>query len=247
MTDFFFLVFLCIQIVGGLIVGITSFGGNLFAVPMMTLIMGARDAILLGCVTFLSLIVLISVFYWKHLLWREIIILSIAGMIGAPFGAWLLVHASLRFLLLSAGLTIVLFLAWQFVMPRLTRRNLPIPEWVAWPCGILAGVMSGTVAMGGPPVAFYAYMRHWSKENTLGSVSAAFALQIVVIIITQSAKGLYDWELVKLCFWGCAASCIGLFMSLPLVRHINIVVFRRLVLFMLALSAGVLLVKGFIA
>ena len=35
---------------GGFINGVTSFGGNLFAVPLMTLAMDAKDAIVLGCI-----------------------------------------------------------------------------------------------------------------------------------------------------------------------------------------------------
>ena len=48
------LVFFYINIVwflAGFINGVTSFGGNLFAVPLMTLVMEAKQAIIFGCIT----------------------------------------------------------------------------------------------------------------------------------------------------------------------------------------------------
>lgn len=244
MSAIFFIFFLLIQVVAGLITGVTSFGGGLFAIPLMTLFLPIQHAIVIGCISFGIVIFLMLKVYWKYLLWREIFTLGIAGVIGAPFGTWLLAHANMRFLLLASGVAIGLFLFWQWVMPRIGRKETLIPGWYAWPCGFLGGFMTGTVGMGGPPIVFYAYMRHWRKESMIGSVAAACGIQLIMIISGQVYEGLCTWEVVKLSIWAAAGNGIGLLLSLPIVKIINVKVFRYLVLFMLTISAITLTIKG---
>ena len=51
----------------GFVNGVTSFGGNLFAVPLMALVMDAKTAIILGCFVGTAITLTIAVFYHREL------------------------------------------------------------------------------------------------------------------------------------------------------------------------------------
>lgn len=171
--------------------------------------------------------------------------MGISGIAGAPVGTWLLVHANLRFLLIASGITIAIFLLWQSLLPRLGKKERLIRRLYAWPCGFMGGLMAGMVGMGGPPVVFYTYMRHWKKESAIGGISAVCLFQLAMIIYAQWQQALYTEEIIRLSIWASAASSLGFLISMPLVRHMNIGFFRSLVLSVLALSSITLIIKGF--
>lgn len=236
--------FVLIQLIGGLITGVTSFGGGLFAIPLMTLFMPIQQAIVIACFSFGFAIVLMIFIYRKHLLWREIFILGIAGIPAAPLGTWLLANSDMRFLLIAASCAIFLFLLWQWTMPRLSKKDITLPVWSAWPCGFFGGFMSATVGMGGPPIVFYTYMRHWNKESAIGGVSAACGIQLLMIFFGQWLEGFYTPAVIKLSVIAAVGQCMGLVLAVPLVKRINVLFFRNLVLAMLVLSAFTLFIKG---
>lgn len=241
-----FIFFLFVQFCAGIIIGLTSFGGNLFAVPLMTLIMSTRDAILIGCLGGVPLICVMCFIYRKHILWADSITLGISGMICAPLGAWLLVHLNVRILLITASFAIFLFLLWQIISVKLSRNDFELPRWAAIPCGMLAGVMTSTTSMGGPPLVFYMYLRRWTQSQALGGLSIACVFQLIVTIYTQWQAGLYTREILILSFWASAIVCSGILCTIPIVKRMEISLFRKLVLFLLAISAVSLLIKAIV-
>lgn len=237
----------CIWFLSGLLTGLTSFGGNLFAIPLLTLVMPARDAILFGClcgtVIFLGLVFI----YRRAALWGETLLLGMATLPGVPLGVYFLHHAGPRLLLLAAGVSLALFLLWQFLAGRLHVAETPISRWCSLPFGFLSGIMMSAVGMGGPPLVLYAYLRHWGKESTICGANLAAGVTMLALLPSQWASGLYTPELLHSALFGALFGLFGIAASVPIVHRINIRLFRRLLLLMLALSAGMLLVRGAIA
>lgn len=231
----------------GLLTGLTSFGGNLFAIPLLTLAMSAQDAIVIACLSSTVMILALGILYRRGALWREIFCLGGATMLGVPLGVAFLQHAGPRLLLLAAGSSIVIFLLWQFFSARLHVAERPISRWWSVPCGVAAGIMMGAVGMGGPPVILYAYLRHWSKESTIGSASITAFITMLALLPAQWGAGLYTGPLLKSALVSAVFSLVGILASVPIVHKINALLFRRLLLFILATSAGMLLVRGCLA
>ncbi len=167
------LVFLYINIVwflAGFINGVTSFGGNMFAVPLMTLVMDPKDAIILGCIGGLGITTSITVFYHRNLPKLEFILACVSSIVGVPFGMILLEIAPAKAVLIGCGCILLLFLAWQAVAGRM-HLTFAIPMWTIVPVGILSGILLSSTSMGGPILAMYAVMRGWGKEVTLSVLS----------------------------------------------------------------------------
>ncbi|MDE5878705.1 MAG: sulfite exporter TauE/SafE family protein, partial [Desulfovibrio sp.] len=124
----------------GLLTGLTSFGGNLFAIPLLTLVMPAQDAIVIACLSGMVMILALSLLYWRAARWGEIVCLGLSTVPGVVLGVAFLQHAGPRLLLLAAGAAIVLFLLWQFLSGRLHVGDTPVSRWWGVPCGLAGGL-----------------------------------------------------------------------------------------------------------
>lgn len=247
MDILFFLYQGAVWFFAGLLTGLTSFGGNLFAIPLLTLAMPAQDAIVIACLSGTVMILSLSFLYWRAARWGEIVCLGLATMPGVVLGVAFLQHAGPRLLLLAAGASIVLFLLWQFLSSQLHVGEKPVSRWWSVPCGLAGGLMMGAVGMGGPPIVLYAYLRHWGKEATIGGASLTAIITFLALLPSQWGAGLYTGPLLKAGLLSALFSFAGILASVPLVNRIDTLLFRRLLLFMLALSAGMLLVRGALA
>lgn len=231
----------------GLIVGLTSFGGNLFAVPLLAFVMPARETIVLGCLLFPATAVTLSVMYRRAILWREVALLGIPSILGIPLGIVFLSRAPSRLILLAAALCVLLFLAWQGIAARRKCPPTPLSLAYAIPLGAMSGILLGAIGLGGPPLAFYSLRRLWGKENALATLSMVGVVSLVVLFPLQWRAGFYTPELLKMGVWCSGFAVLGIFASLPLVSRINIRLFRSLMLGMIAFSALSLLVKAALA
>ena len=240
------LVFLYINIVwflAGFINGVTSFGGNMFAVPLMTLVMDPKDAIILGCIGGLGITTSITVFYHRNLPKLEFILACVSSIVGVPFGMILLEIAPAKAVLIGCGCILLLFLAWQAVSCRM-HLTFAIPMWTIVPVGILSGILLSSTSMGGPILAMYAVMRGWGKEVTLSVLSTMGMISMIFLVALQWKNGLYTPEILHNAMWAVPCTVIGVLISIPILRRIDPRLFRLLVLGMLAVSAGMLFMRG---
>ena len=238
---------LCICIIwflGGFINGVTSFGGNLIAAPLMTLIMEPKDAIIFSGLVGTGFVAALAVLYHHALSVRELI-LAVAGAIaGIPVGIMLLERLPSRFILLAAAGIILLFLLWQFISGSL-HRSAPVPVWFVVPAGFVSGILFGSTSMGGPLLAIYGVLRGWNKETMLSMCNTMFALTMGSMVLMPWREGLYSSTMLHAAVWALPSTVIGVFASLPVIRRINQRMFRYGVFIMLALSAVMLLARSF--
>ncbi|MFG6375723.1 MAG: sulfite exporter TauE/SafE family protein [Desulfovibrio sp.] len=242
MLQFFY--FNILWLLAGFVTGITSFGGNLLAIPLIALVLPPREAILYGCISGAAVFLGVTLPYLKQIIWRETVILSLVTFPGIPFGIWFLANAGPGALLLAAGASLASFLSWQFIGMRLDRRQNPVPIWAAIPFGFISGIMMSAVGMGGPPLVLYAFLRHWQKEETIATVNMVSVVIMLVVVPWQHGAGLFTPQILKMGAIGALFGFIGIAASIPVLHRMNIALFRRLLLAMLSFSAIVLVARG---
>ena len=93
----------------------------------------------------------------------------------------------------------------------------------------------------------YAFLRHWEKTQTLGTVNAVSIGIMVFVIPWLWHKGLFSGDLPMLGLAGSLAAFVGIALSIPLARRLPTEIFRRLLLGMLVLSAIMLFWRCFAA
>lgn len=240
---FTFLYINVVWLLAGFLNGVTSFGGNLFAVPLMTLVMETKEAIIFSCLVGTSITVSISVLYHHDLPKKEFLLALLASAAGVPFGLAALKLASPQSILIGSGMILLLFLIWQVVAGRL-HCAFRVPVWSIIPAGVLAGLLMGATGMGGPMLAMYAVLRGWSKEVTLSMLNTLAALSMIFLIILQWKDGLYTPDMLRTAVWAVPCCVIGVLVSVPLIRRLNPHVFRLLLLGMLVFSMLMLFARG---
>ena len=230
----------------GFVNGVTSFGGNLFAVPLMTLVMDAKTAIILGCFVGTAITLTIAVFYHRELPKLEFLLSCLGSVAGIPLGMLILNVAPARVILLSCGGILLLFLVWQAVAGRL-HGSFRVPLWCIVPMSVVSGILLGSTSMGGPIIAMYAVMRGWNKEVTLSMLNTMAALVMICLMVFQWRSGLYTPKIVHMALWATPCTVAGVLLSIPVIRRLDARVFRVLVLGMMAFSTVMLFVKGLTA
>lgn len=233
------LIWLC----GGFVNGLTSFGANLLAIPAMSLIMSPKEAVITACFGGLAVTVVIVFLYRRSLDYRELLMFVLPCLATVPLGTAVLRSLSPAALLLFAGSVMLLFLLWQGIAARMTRVGV-CPAWSIFVVGGAAGLLVAATGMGGPPFAVYAVLRRWDKETSLAMINMSGVLSLLIAIGVQWRQGLLTPEILHAASIAVPASIIGVLCSLPLLRRINVVLFRRLVLIMVALAAATMFVRG---
>jgi uncharacterized membrane protein YfcA len=139
-------------LVAGFVRGMAGFGAALILTPVFAAFYGPAIAVpTLGVADFIVGLPL-TIQAWRRCTWREVLPLALAAIVTLPLGAWVLLHTAplaLRiamslFVLLAVG---VLACGWRY------RGTPGLPTTLA--VGGAAGVMSGAIGMGGPPVVVF--------------------------------------------------------------------------------------------
>lgn len=235
--------FIIIWIIAGFLNGMTSFGALMLAIPVLTFIMGTKEAIILGCVTSLAITTPIVIRYFKWLPVREFLCILISCIIGLPIGIFILNYANSKILLFGSAFILILFICWQ-IYSVYFKLNIIIAWWYIIVAGFLSGVSMGATGLSGPIVAMYAVIKKWSKETALVVINAMCLLATFFFIFIQFKNGVLTEDIIKKSFIAMPATIFGVLVSFPLIKRINNSFFYILLLGMLAVSFIILIIRG---
>lgn len=228
----------------GFINGLTSFGANLLAVPAMSLVMSPKSAIIVACFGGLAVTIAIVCIYRRHLLYKELLLFFLPCLATVPLGTGILQSVSPAVLLLLAGCVMLLFLLWQAIAARMAFAA-GCPNWSIFVVGGVSGLLVAATGMGGPPFAVYAVLRRWNKETALAMINMSGVLSLIITIGVQWQQGLLTDEIHQAVYLAVPFAILGVLCSLPLLSRMNVVLFRRLVLLMVALAAVSMFARSF--
>ena len=230
-------------IVGGFVHGVTSIGGGMIAMPVITFIASPREAILISCLTSFIIPVALAIIYRRHILWREVLFLSLGCLPGIPAGIALLTAVSGPALLFALGLMLIFFVAWQHLSRRV-RPGLPYRPLYAFLAGTAGAFLTACTSLGGPVLAVYAAFRGWEKEKALASTNMFFNFLNLGIILGQWQAGLYSMSLMGAVAVSLPSAMLGVAISILVVRRMPQQAFRKLLLGMILLSGLTLIVRS---
>jgi len=166
--------------------GLTGFGFSLLAVPLLTLVIGVKNAVTLGvicgiCITFYNFWTLRS-----HFTFGSIKELVMGSLVGIPVGSYFLreTHAGVVRDLL--GVVILAFVLFSLLnLPRVRSFNR---IW-GYIFGMAAGICGGAVSISGPPILIYSYIKDWNKEEFKGTIAAYFFVTGLLIFASHLVTG----------------------------------------------------------
>jgi len=172
-----------------------GFGSALFAMPLLTLVVGIETATpLFGLVgpTIASLIAALS---WRQIQLTVTRRLIVATVCGIPLGVWLIRTLPGDWLARGLGVGLI-----GFGLYRLAQVNLPKlthPGW-AYPFGLVAGILAGAYNTNGPPVVVYGNLCRWPPERFRATLQGYFLPTGLAILISHGLGGLWTPDIFQL-------------------------------------------------
>lgn len=181
--------------VAGLARGFSGFGAALIFIPLASALLGPRVAAPLLLVVDNILAAPLIPAAWRHASRSEVAMLAAGTLVGAPFGTWLLVHGdagTLRWGMSGLALAMLALLVsgWRY-------RGRP-----SWPAslgvGAIAGLCSGAVQMGGPPVVAYWLGGAIPAQRVRANIVLFFAVSGIISGVVYLLGGLLTLEVLRI-------------------------------------------------
>jgi uncharacterized membrane protein YfcA len=224
-----------------LLQGLSGFGFSILAVPLITLLMPPKTAvpILMLYSIVINLVVLHSA--RKHIDIRKIWMLLIAGIVGLPFGAHLLVVLDGNVLKIFIGIMILIFgtlLLFGF------RKDLKHEKIAMLPIGLISGLLSGSISISGPPIIIFLSNKQVGKQSFRGNLALYFFLLNIFTIPVFFLNGLFTKEVISYSITYLPGLIVGVIVGNLLSHKVQEQHFRKFTLILLLIMGVLAVVSG---
>lgn len=226
-------------LVGGFVSGISGIGGAMIAVPVAAMFIPMHELVPLSCILNVVMDGCIACMHFRHCrvsaLWP-----MLAGSIpGAFVGLYALQFLPGDVLQGAVGALLLYYVYWQ----RTFRVEKAHGEsWTrGGAAGFGAGLLGTAISFDGPPVGAYGLYAGWQPRVFLGTLGVFFVIRATMTCVLQAGAGLYTPAVIDYALYGVPATMIGTLCAFPVVRHINVDTFRRVLLVIIVIAGVVCL------
>lgn len=130
-----------------------GFGGGLIAVPLLSILLGIKEAITLALIFQFCMGLLIWKIY-KNIIWAIVLPMGSGVIAGTIVGTLALSYINPDALRLILAFSILAFLIKDWFFKGVIIANRP-SIFVGNLLGLISGLLSGLIGAGGPPVTMY--------------------------------------------------------------------------------------------
>ena len=109
---------------------------------------------------------------------------------------------------------------------------------------ICSGAVLQGIALDGPPMAAFGLAVGWEPRVFLGTVSVFFMLRGIITLVLQWWHGFFTPEVLGMAMYGTPGVMLGSLAAFPVVKRINVLLFRRVLLAIIAICGVVCLVRS---
>lgn len=193
-----FVLVLAAVVAGALAQRIAGLGFGLLVSPVLVVLLGPFDGVMIVnlCGASSSLLILSRV--WRHVAWKKYFGLALAALAGVLPGAWLASNVPEAPLQICIGLLLIIAL---LASQRLTRSTWqaggPVPMVSL---GFSSGLMNAAAGVGGPAITAYAIASRWEQKSFSATLQPYFitigfsSLISKYILSGGHVPGLEGWQ-----------------------------------------------------
>ena len=229
----------------GFVTAITGFGFNALSLPLLAVALEPHHAVVVGLLVGLLIFALVLFLPGvRHAVdCRLVLSLFAWSLIGLPVGARILVLLDERQLRLIIGGLTFLYAAGQLVglMPTLPASRRAAPY-----VGVLSGVLSSSVSMGGTPIMLYLIGLGGEPHELRATAVVYVILSTVGSLVVLFWTGLVDTSSLLDAVILAPAAVVGFGLGALVFRYVSRTLFLRLTLIMLALAGLFALVAAIV-
>ncbi len=219
-----------ISFAGMFVLAFAGFGGALVIVPLFIGVVGVRITTPLARLVGLLSTGISVTRYWRDLNWRNALQLMLAASIGIPVGFYVFDTVDQRQAELIIGGVVVIYTIYAWFTP--TLPELYATGW-AYLAGFIAGIMTGSFAIPGPPVILYGTARGWNPKEFKSTLQSFFMFTATFSGIGHLLRGDFTAEVLRLYLYAVPGVLLGTFLGIYLGERVNHETFRKIVLLLL--------------
>lgn len=182
-----FLILLVIIFLAAFVQGLSGFGFQLVAIPLLSLFINIKEAIPLAALCGYLVNIYLIVSLRQHIKIFTLRRLIVGASLGIPIGAYFLASAEPVLVERMLGVFIVAFvLLNHFNIIKQIRMNV---NW-GYLFGLFSGVLGGAFNTNGPPIIIYFYLQGMNKEELKASITGYFIFTSSLIVLSHLVSGL---------------------------------------------------------
>jgi uncharacterized protein len=210
----------------------SGFGFSLIAVPIISILVGAKVAVVATDTLAFAIILSIAVSGRRDVQRRVLRVVTIAAVVGMPEGLWILTHVGDRVLSVVIACVVI-------GLTMLLISGASAPEWAGGDvaAGVVSGVLATSTGTNGPPLVLALHARGVPATEFRATLSAAFVLQDIVAMLGFAVTGQFTAEVWRVVAVGLPGLVVGRLVGDRLFASLDQRRFRAVVL-------GLLLVTG---
>ena len=220
---------------------LSGFGFSLLAVPLMTLVVSPRDAVVVATIIGAISTTSQAVIDRKHVdssIAKRLILASYAGM---PFGLMAFIFVSETGLRLVLGVVVISAAVLSLRGFRLRDDS----HHLDWLFGIVSGFLSTSTSTNGPPLVFLMQARQLAPATFRATINTVFAVVNVGALALFVSAGKVNGNNLSGVAVAVPALGVALAIGYAVRRHITQERFNTLVILLLFLSAISVVVSAF--
>lgn len=226
--------------------GLVGFGVNIIAVPILSLVLDTKTAVIMLCLPN-ALNNLLLVWQWRDLpspgLILRIRALYVSGALGMAMGTVLLVHGPNDILQIALGTVTLLYVLSNFAGKSL-QIGARMEVVLNAPVGFFAGVVGGVSGITGPIFVAYLHSIGLEKINFVYSLGVIFLAMYTVQVSYLIFTGVFSLQMFLLCATYVFPLALGTKLGRNLQMRISQDAFNRLLLGFLTIVGIDLLLRG---
>jgi uncharacterized membrane protein YfcA len=228
-------------IAGALTQRVTGIGFALVCAPLLVLVAGPFEGVVLSNLLGLIVSAVVFVTHWRQTEWRKGLLLAVPALLAIPPGAWVARNVPAPQLMVMIGLTVIVALAAVVLSDRARVLRGTSGAVVA---GGASGFMNVTAGVGGPAIVLYAVSTSWEHRRFVATFQF---FSIFTNLASLAAKGGLPRVSPAALLLSLGALAVGLVGGEVLSRRVDHEMARHLAIGLALAGAAVTVVKGVLA
>jgi len=225
---------------GAFVFSTVGFGIGMTSTPVLLFVFDPQTVVVVVNTVSLVLFVLIIIQTRSSLPIRQITPIGISGVVGVPFGIFVLGWANTSILRLGITILIILLtlaVAVNTQSPILNRR------FAGNVIGFIVGVLITSTGVGAIFLVLFLLARNWSKNALRGGLSLYFLFLEGAAVLSYLATGMMTFERVVLISISIVPSLAGFGLASLVVSRMNEIMFQRVVIFVIIVTSLIVIVR----
>ena len=223
---------------GSTVLSTLGFGIGVSTTPVLLMALDAQTVVVTVNTLSVAVFALTLTQTRRYLPVREMMPVTIAGLLGVPLGVWILSSASESALRISiTALIILLTIAFVFR----TRVGIRVPRPLGPVVGFVVGLLLISLGIGGPLVVLFLLSREWTRHVVRASLAFYFLVVELSGVIGYGVAGLFTEERISLILIVTVPTLLGFALGSFLVGRMSERVFQHAVVAVIIVTSVMVL------